>query len=68
MQNKKLVLLSTIAVIVLFLVVGYIYKNKKSQKFIKMLEEQSSLIQLYSSFVLILTFKLLPNLIFFIYT
>ena len=52
MQNKKLVLLSTIAVIVLFLVVGYIYKNKESQKFIKMLEEQSSLFQRDYSFVI----------------
>ena len=52
MQNKKLVLLSTIAVIVLFLVVGYIYKNKESQKFIKMLKEQSSLFQRDYSFVI----------------
>ena len=52
MQNKKLVLLSTIAVIVLFLVVGYIYKNKESQKFIKMLEEKSSLFQRDYSFVI----------------
>lgn len=51
MQNKKIVLLSTIAVIVLFLVVGYIYKNKESQKFIKMSEEQSSLFQRDYSFV-----------------
>ena len=52
MQNKKLVLLSTIAVIVLFLVVGYIYKNKESEKFIKMSEEQSSLFQRDYSFVI----------------
>ena len=52
MQNKKLVLLSTIAVIVLFLVVGYIYKNKESEKFIKMSEEQSSLFQSDYSFVI----------------
>ena len=52
MQNKKLVLLSTIAVIVIFLVVGYIYKNKESEKFIKMSEEQSSLFQRDYSFVI----------------
>lgn len=51
MQNKKLVLISTLVLLVLFFVVGYIYKNNESQKYTKMSQEQSKLFQRDYSFV-----------------
>ena len=51
MQNKKLVLISTLVLLVLFFVVGYVYKNNESQKYTKMSQEQSKLFQRDYSFV-----------------
>ena len=51
MQNKKLVLISTLVLLVLFFVVGYVYKTNESQKYTKMSQEQSKLFQRNYSFV-----------------
>lgn len=51
MQNKKLVLISTLVLLVLFFVVGYVYKTNESQKYTKMSQEQSKLFQRDYSFV-----------------
>lgn len=51
MQNKKLVLISTLVLLVLFFVIGYVYKNNESEKYTKMSQEQSKLFQRDYSFV-----------------
>ena len=51
MQNKKLVLLSTIIILAIFFVGIYIYQNKESEKYINLSKEQSTLFQRDYSFV-----------------
>jgi len=45
MQNKKVVLVSIVALLALFFVAGYVYKNNQSSKYEQMSKEQALLFQ-----------------------
>lgn len=51
MQNKKIVLIVSIGLLILFLITGYIYKNNQTEEYVKMGKEQALLFQRPNSFV-----------------
>jgi protein-disulfide isomerase len=51
MQNKKIVLIVSIALLILFFVTGYVYKNNQTEEYVKMSKEQALLFQRPHSFV-----------------